>query len=179
MCKSSSPCFTQVSVLDQLKIRTLLYRAIKSVSLASITLPLPLHRIWILLHFMFPHMRCKCRCFACVHLYVRGGKQSNPALLRYGLHAHWRGDDVEPWRKCPHLCQSSCVCPSRLAAQDHPFKRSSTPFFHRLSLLSHSHALKYRQRHQAGLFAITHPGDSRVPLLLMFLLPSDVKYSYV
>lgn len=44
-----------------------------------------------------------------------------------GLHAQWRGDDVEPWRKCPHLRQSSCACPSRLAAQDHPFKHPSTP----------------------------------------------------
>lgn len=43
------------------------------------------------------------------------------------LHAQWRGDDVKPWRKCPHLRQSSCACPSRLAAQDHPFKHPSTP----------------------------------------------------
>lgn len=65
---------------------------------------------------------------ACSNRWRESKGNRNQALLIPGsLHAQWREDDVKPWRKCPHLRQSSCVCPSRLTAQDHPFKHPSTP----------------------------------------------------
>lgn len=93
----------------------------------------------------------------------------------HGLHAQWRGDDVEPWRKCPHLRQSSCACPSRLAALEHPFKHPSTPYSsaclspHILSLWSMCYDT--RMDHSPLLSLLTVEA-----LLLMLLLSSVVIY---
>lgn len=70
---------------------------------------------------------CMCVCTNRVKEGELGGEQAASLSVVHGLHAQWRGDDVKPWRKCPHLRQSSCACPSRLAAQHHPFKQPSTP----------------------------------------------------
>lgn len=106
------------------------------------------------------------------------GKDQADSWLVHGLPAQWREDDVEPWRKCPHLRQSSCACPSRLAAQDHPFQQPPTPC---ISAHLSSHILLLW-----GMGCDTRPGYSPLlklvtveALLLTLPLSSDVTYKYI
>lgn len=126
----------------------------------------------------------QCCCSACVCVMTEegreresSGKSKQTLSMAHGLHAQWRGDDVEPWRKCPHLRQSSCACPSRLAARDHPFKHSPAPCSsarlspHILFLWDMGCDTRLDYLPLLSLVTVEAP-------LLMLWLSSDVMYKY-
>lgn len=96
--------------------------------------------------------------YACVWWQREGEREREPGKEQTdcGLHAQWRGDDVEPWRKCSASAPVKLRLSFTTGCSRPSFQTAIHPLLFHPSLPSHSLALRYGLWHQARVFAISH-----------------------